>query len=1244
MSGIDAVIAASRRPGGFAERKTFSLARSRAIEKMRKFALANPHLYILELVQAAVASGAVSIDVSVVGDDVTVGWVGTGHVAPDELGQLFDFLFASKDRLDLAHVRALAVGINAAMVFEPDRVVIESGDAKGGASRLEIRDAGSKVDVGRSDRRFSGTYVRLEGLAGVDSKWHGRGGAMEFGILEARCMELPVPIVFNAEAMFGFASHRVPKLFGYEHTLSFDEGDLYGTIGTPRRNEQAVFKLLTFGVWIQSYPITILADRAVGGIVNFDRLHKTVDHSGFVRDERFEEMRLRLVPHAHDLVRGRRVATGVVRAAGGEELDIFGLRARLEGKKRVVLLREGVQRGAASMARGRTIAEQLQAEVLFAPAELMAGIRAVAGLSCEVVTPDVGDDRDAVFYARRPDGPPPGPYFLAPEPLSPLPVDELVASLVEGEAERTRMLSRLAGASQVQATLYAPRGDGPWAEGLLVRAFTSGRVLAATTVATTYPGYVLDIDLGSAAPASLRRSTHDDAGDAVGSLVEDVARHMADVAMPRLGERSARMLAAVGVGDIHPHRPEAHLVLAAVARAAIVQLRPHRDGDRRPSVGLALPRAPEHFDPLGVALVQTLAGERLGLRQVAELIDRCGGLLFAARRDIAPDLDGLDSTRVLDVDAATEQALVTIFGPSAYVRVDAREELARVDGLVVRDFAAGVRVRSTAHALGVLDVEGAGDAVEGEAAKALMAALIEVADPGGHERVGLGQAAQGEVHHGATHEGARELCRQARIHLRWHAVRAVTLGLPVAPRLFELILGHDLDGRPFRVRDLIALRTTGQRLDLLYGGGEIEGWAQEGAETIDLDGAPDEGITLVVNPLVATGVAAALDDVGYGFGVDFDGRRASSQVDVSTPDAWLFRAEIDEAGISGTVGVSAGPPSADALLVVTASRVPIAPLPSLCRRLGLSGVLRVAVETVEDLDSRLTAMLERVSEEAWPRLVDRLDAFAPGSPAMQLATQRMLAHLDQHLQLVADPSGRIEPRFDRPAAELIASKPLFGLTDRAPVSARRLIDTWSTAVRRGAGEAQALSSLGLVPGGSATAWAHRALVFWRIARPPARPAVTPPEADRLVRGPVGPLTVAHSLQYWLGRLRPDEHASGRWIWILGYGEGLTDALERSVIEINGGRMDISATHPLVTDVLAAQPEDRPVAFGRLVAACYGRLNAVFHEITNEHELVFLRHLGEALRDDVLDLVEPAPEQRRAYRNAEGFGRRALLRW
>ncbi|MBL4686341.1 MAG: hypothetical protein JKY37_17230, partial [Nannocystaceae bacterium] len=291
MSGIEAVIARSRMEGGFSERKRFTIARREGIEKMRKFALADPHHYVLEVIQAAIANGAQYVDLRVTKTHATISYIG-GGLAEHELAQLFDFLFASKDRADIGHLRELALGLNAALLFKPKRIVVESGDGTlAGSTRMVLHGEHGEIEVGRPDRAMSGTYIAIQDMnrRAMDGTWLSNFNSewpREYQVIEQRCLAAPIPIVVGGRPLFGWASQRTPGLFGYKDVLAFDEGDLYGAIGVSPSFGNPDFRLLTWGVAIQSRSHALLPGHQIGGIVCFDRLHKTVDHSGIVDDAR----------------------------------------------------------------------------------------------------------------------------------------------------------------------------------------------------------------------------------------------------------------------------------------------------------------------------------------------------------------------------------------------------------------------------------------------------------------------------------------------------------------------------------------------------------------------------------------------------------------------------------------------------------------------------------------------------------------------------------------------------------------------------------------------------------------------------------------------------------------------------------------------------------------------------------------------------------------------------------------------
>src|SRR5690606_26224100 len=256
MSELAAVIARARQPGEMSNRRRFTVARNRAIQKLREFALADPHDYVLELIQAAVANGAAYVDLDIDERSCTLSYIG-GGLHEHELSQLFDFLFASKDRRDTAHVRSLALGINAALRFAPARVIIESGDGSTRSTRMEVRPGEDRVEVGRPTRPITGTYIRIEGmnrgaLGRAWSRWARPTRPPELGRIETRCLSLPIPMVLCGEMFSSYGGQRIPRLPNYKRSLTFDEGDLYGTLGYGSRWGPAQVELFTYGVFVQA--------------------------------------------------------------------------------------------------------------------------------------------------------------------------------------------------------------------------------------------------------------------------------------------------------------------------------------------------------------------------------------------------------------------------------------------------------------------------------------------------------------------------------------------------------------------------------------------------------------------------------------------------------------------------------------------------------------------------------------------------------------------------------------------------------------------------------------------------------------------------------------------------------------------------------------------------------------------------------------------------------------------------------
>jgi len=309
------VLARSRAPGAFVERKRFSLSRDKAIDKLREFSLRNPRQYVLELIQSAVFSGASYIAVDVDREQCTVAWVGGQPFHEGDLVSVFDNLF--RDRSDLEHrpMIQLAVALNAMLQRRPRALRVESGDGSAeGTVRLDLDRKGNGV-LGIPDMGLAGTYV----MADFGSDWFGRfsgdTSTPEERLVEERCRFSPVPILLNGRAPFGYRASRSLAMPGCPMYLPFDDGERYGVLAAPPRVGRVEgVALVVGGVRVTTKLLLELGVLPAGvvhpaattpltGVIADDRLRKTADHSDIVRERRFAEMLHAVQPHATELIR-----------------------------------------------------------------------------------------------------------------------------------------------------------------------------------------------------------------------------------------------------------------------------------------------------------------------------------------------------------------------------------------------------------------------------------------------------------------------------------------------------------------------------------------------------------------------------------------------------------------------------------------------------------------------------------------------------------------------------------------------------------------------------------------------------------------------------------------------------------------------------------------------------------------------------------------------------------------------------
>jgi hypothetical protein len=1263
MSAIDQVIARARQGDvGFSERKQFKLARTRAIEKLRRFALADPYFYILEIIQAAVAGGADYVDIACAEGDVLISWTG-GSLREDELAALFDFLFASKERLDLAHVRSLALGVNALMLFEPEQVVIESGDGTpGGTARMVVRAGAESVDVGRAEGALGGTYVRATKLnrdkvAAETGRRGDEDGGLEYGTVEVRCLAAPVPLVFNGQPLFGWSRQRVPNLFGYKQTRSFDEGDLYGTIGLSPTGGDPSFALLTHGVWVQSYQHELIKGYKLGGVVCFDRLHKTVDHSGFVRDDRFEEMWVRLRAHAEALIGGKAAKVEKITSAEGLAYTPTQLRELLREHPRVVVVPPAEGDPELEAWHAKTIARLLDAQLLRVPGKQVSAVRVLGGRDLQIWRPRVDTAEDRNFYAGEPIAAPVEPHLLPAAELDLPSLDELVTGLLEGSDEHghKRVLSSLRDAGMlpaeagegevgdriraalrvmlgetgtIRATLYTPVEPGEAARGLLVRVCSTGHLLGRQLFASAYPGRILDVELPTAQPAVLRAQ----------NLPVRIAERFSALAVPLLREQDRRALAGLGVGKIEPDTPAARLALQVLSRVTVTRLRAARPGRVAPGLSFSLLRPASGFDPFSLPLLRTVSGKALSLRELALLSDATAGLVYGTIPEVPADLEGLDRDRILALDAASERILIAMLGESGYVRVDARDVLTEHQGVRVRDLALGLRefpdfplpLEGELEGFAQLDAGGR---------EALLDALL----------TGLVDRMHGRADEaGADPRELEEHRRQAVRQLQRYVCQAVIAGEREALErrgLMDLPLFLDLDGEVWGLRQVYAALSSAEGLLVHYG--HVLGSAELGvlseaarAGRPGGSGGSTEGrpSSLAVSAFCYR-LLTPLGRVRLAFDFDLDDLEAARNP-MTADAAFLVRESFESAWGTGVLGIPATRLPEYRIQLRARGRGSVAALDELAHLYGVVGSIEIDdADWQENTPEAILAAIDEQAASLLDHLVDDLAEFGDEPRRHEAALRVLLTYAGEQLTLIAGPEG-LAAQAATVLAQRILGLPLFDTGAATLISAQRMIELF----RRHFEAAHALGrevppfdwGAVLVDGapGLVRVWLDAHLQPARVVMPAsasASPRSVAADADADAdagREPWNPEramsldVLAWNLEHWLEQLRPDprdlsdRHNKPTRVWVAPY-----DVAEGGLISGGDRRVELYALHDLAVRMSEAPT---PTNLAWLLLAIYAHLNAISALITNTHEAQFQLVVGEALSSGELRPLEPKP--------------------
>ncbi len=1193
MSSIAAVIERARAGGVYTEKKRFTIARGRAIEKMRRFALADPYFYILELIQAAVANDAEYIEISTDDGDVTLAYIG-GGLKRDDLANLFDYLFASKDRAEIGHLRELALGINAALLFKPERVIVESGDGTlSGTTRLEMHGAHDGVDIGTPERPLTGTFIRIEGMSrgklpNVLQRILDLGDRpREFDVVDVRCLAAPVPIILNHSSLFGFSAQRTPAMLGYRRTLSFDEGDLYGTLAMADSGHRSEFDLLMWGVLIQSRAHELVRGTSLAGIVCFDRLRKTADHSGIVDDERMAEMWARLQPYAHQLIHGRD-ARGVtsLMLLDGTIIPATEIRPLVQENRRIILtppvtVRSEYERGIA-----REVSRRLGAPVFCGHAAMASSLRAMSGGALSVVSFDPTSPHDVAAIRQSESEPPARPWLTPVIDVEPMTTAEVLARIIamhrardpddpEVKREARSKAWWLGTGSNVIAAVFTPENvRSP--DALSVEVVTTDRLLWSGSLPSSHPGHVLRIELPDARPSVLLSKRLKGAQDA---LCLDVARVVAVHAGPTLGQAAGRAVESLSDREVKPRTPASALALRAAVRTCVPRLGTSADG--HPRVVLEQIDA-NHLDLRSLPLFRSLEGRAQSLQDVATRMARCEGLIYGVLEGMPCTLEGLDATEVLSLDLEEERRIIQIFGESSYVRIDRREVLAQHGDACVRDVAVGLREYPD-HPL-----------------------LVEVGDPAAHEAELVRLLVDRFVGKSPTappQTGPREAWQECRRHagrvLQHYVCELLRRGLETpVPEVFELPLFLDPDDGAFSIAGVIEAMQRPGGLPLIYGhafgGAELGALAKASESEARARGIP---YTLAASSWLHH-VLARLGPVRVAF--DFDLTHGDAEASTK-PKAWLRSQVVQAPGVEGIVGVPRDPVAHPDIAVLLPEGRRSRALASLAIEYGCVGWVRLDANARWD-DTNL-AEVERGVRVACEACLESLFAdLARGqsNPQRERCETLLLEHAARHLSLITQADLQPRPTVSSDLADRVLTMPLFTAAHGEALTGWRVIRVFCAEFAVAPSQAReavlALTRADLPA--HARSWIDRHLREARVVIKPA-PAPAPVPAGNGVEQ--GAARLQDTVLHWLrvvGGLQFVTH-----VWVHGQDMEALCSLEGTNVFINPG-------HPRTTSALQQRS---PASLAWLLLGVFAHLCARVGEVENRHEREFQLEISQALR-------------------------------
>lgn len=305
MSKAAELIAGLQADAEFDSAGGFSLDREKAREKMRQFQLADPHRYVLLLVECAVLRGASQIEFEIDADDMIMSF--DAALEWEDLDELYTSLFIDRSGAGIRARRELALACNAVMALNPSFVEIVSHGPKGGV-RARLRpdqpDEVERIDdapaAGEQAPPNTRIHVRERFRPGLLVRFlrDRQGTIAEEQALRQRCATASTRILLDGKPI----SFGLPP--GLHASVPFEAEDLRGVAGIELDSLDSKVVLLSNGVEVARHELA----ESVPGLwfwVDGSCLRKDVSQNDIVRGDPSYAAMLKAIAAARDQVLGK---------------------------------------------------------------------------------------------------------------------------------------------------------------------------------------------------------------------------------------------------------------------------------------------------------------------------------------------------------------------------------------------------------------------------------------------------------------------------------------------------------------------------------------------------------------------------------------------------------------------------------------------------------------------------------------------------------------------------------------------------------------------------------------------------------------------------------------------------------------------------------------------------------------------------------------------------------------------------